>query len=108
MIGLKTGSKPSVLVRKVWNLPEKKFEIRVQKADGTPIVGALISQKLRSYECGVWSGTIGKTDDNGVARVQFAPEETELLTLIEGRDKRELSDEELKRLFSSGQITLKW
>ncbi|MGE5446428.1 MAG: hypothetical protein ACM3SR_17835 [Ignavibacteriales bacterium] len=44
----------------------------------------------------------------GVARVQFAPEETELLTLVKGRQKHELSDEELKELFSIGRITLKW
>lgn len=108
MVGLKTGSKPRVLVRKVWNLPEKGFEIRVQNADGTPVVGASVSQKLRSYECGAWSGTIGKTDNKGVARVQFAPGETELLTLIKGRQRRELSYEELKELFSTGRIALKW
>lgn len=45
MIGLKTGSKPDVLMRKVWNLPEKRFEIRVQRPDGTPVIGALVSQK---------------------------------------------------------------
>lgn len=107
-VGLKTGSKPRELVRKVWNLPEKRFEIHVQKAYGMPVVGALVSQKLRSYECGAWSGTIGKTDTKGVARVQFAPQETELLTLVKSRQKRELSDEELKELFSRGRITLTW
>lgn len=108
VVGLKIGSKPKVLVREVWNLPEKRFEIRVQNADGTPVVGALVSQKLRSYECGAWSGIIGKTDNKGVARLQFAPGETELLTLVKGRQRRELSDEELKKLFSIGQINLKW
>ncbi len=109
MIGLKIGTEPNVWVREAWELPEKKFELRVQKADGTPVAGVLISQKLRSYECGVWSGTIGETDALGTARVQFAPEETELLTLLtKDRKIRELTDEELKELFSKGRITLKW
>jgi hypothetical protein len=109
MIGLKIGTEPSVLVRKVWELPERKFELRVQRADGTRLAGVLISQKLRSYECGVWSGIIGHTDARGIARVQFAPEETELLTLVtKDRKMRELSDEELKELFAKGRITLKW
>ncbi|MBI3697234.1 MAG: hypothetical protein HY238_20660, partial [Acidobacteria bacterium] len=51
--GLTVGPEPDVVVQKAWDLPKRHYELRVRAADGSPAAGVVISQTLRTRECGV-------------------------------------------------------
>ncbi|MBI3698775.1 MAG: hypothetical protein HY238_28550, partial [Acidobacteria bacterium] len=105
--GLTVGPEPDVVVQKAWDLPKRHYELRVRAADGSPAAGVVISQTLRTRECGVSTGAVGQTDAAGVARIEIAAAATERLELAAAnRPPRPLSGAELHALFSQGRITL--
>ncbi len=106
---LRIGSSPREVIRRAWELPRRDYALQVVKPDGSPAVGVSVSQTLRTRDCGARSGGVGQTDAAGVARFQLIAPATDALQLIAaGLPSQDLSEAELRELFSKGRLTVRF
>jgi hypothetical protein len=121
-IGLKLGPEEEIVLKEGWQLTDddsllEKFELRVQTAAGRPRSGVNIYGNWNTNTCG-GSDRIGQTDSKGVARIDLDPSFTRLGLMIGGpysagdpraKDNlRELTEDELRELFSKHKLTIRW
>jgi hypothetical protein len=110
--GIDVGPETNLTLQELWKLeaPERDFVLTVRTAGSAPVAGADVVHTLCvATSCGVanW-GTLATTDDRGVAQLRLIPETTAGLRLEKGGEERELSEEELSRLFAAGRLSLTW
>lgn len=116
--GLKTGIEDKLVIRKAWasgplssqsDLREQDFELKVLTPDGSPRPGVEIAETIRANTCGVLGGSVGETDVNGVARFKIVPSVVAEVELRRGNEKaRRLSEDELRKLFSTKKLIVEW
>ncbi len=128
--GLKLGPEETIVLKKRWQLTQDDyllddFELRVLTAKGAPMRAVDISwQERRNIACGAGQHG-GETDKRGVARIELIPEIIESFTLMQSHGQtavtigefealkskgmvRDLTDSELRTLFSRHKLTIRW
>jgi hypothetical protein len=127
--GLKLDVEPATVLKKRWDLTDEDsllddFELRVLNAKGAPIRGVDISWEERRNLCGGGQHW-GETDSRGFARMQLIPEIIESFTLMRSNGEasvtagefealkskgmvRDLTDAELRTLFTRHNLTIRW
>jgi len=120
--GLVLGPEERLVLRERWELTEddyllEEFALRVLTATGRPRSGVNIYGNWNTNTCG-GGDKIGQTDSKGLARIDLDPSFTRLRLLIggpysegdpESKDKsRDLTDGELRELFSKHKLTIRW
>ena len=120
--GLKTGPEENLVLKERWELNEndslrEEVELRVVTAAGRPRPGINITGAWTTNTCG-GADRIGQTDSKGIARIGVDPSITALGLMIggpysegdtEARNKsRDLTDAELRELFSKHKLTIRW
>lgn len=113
--GLKLGSEIALVVRKAWNfagrmdLPEQGFDLRVVNPEGAPLPGVEIDEMDRANTCGAANGSVGQTNSAGVAHIRLVPQIVANLQLSRANQKpRPLSIAELRELFATRRLTIRW
>ncbi len=108
--GLKlTKPAPYMTIKRIWDVPEEKFEVTVSSADGNPLSGANIEESDCTKTCGRLVRSVGKTGPDGKATVLLHPAAIDSLdmTLPSGQ-QRTLSPQELAELTLTGQLRIVW
>jgi hypothetical protein len=127
--GLKLDPAPATELKKRWDLTDEDsllddFELRVLNGKGLPIKGVDISWEERRNLCGGGQHW-GETDSRGFARMQLIPEIIESFTLMRSNGEasvtagefealkskgmvRDLTDAELRTLFTQHKLTIRW
>jgi hypothetical protein len=115
--GMKTGPEGTVVVKEEWELPDITVELRVLTASGQPRPGVNIYANWNTNTCG-GGDRIAETDATGTARLDLDATFTALGLGIGGpysagdpdaeRNSRDLSDAELRELFSKHKLTIRW
>jgi hypothetical protein len=127
--GLKLGPEATAVLKKRWELTQDDylldaFELRVLDAKGAPMRGVEISWEERRNLCGGGQHW-GETDVHGIARIELIPEIIESLTLMQSNGQatvtegefeelkskgkvRDLTQRELRMLFSRHKLTIRW
>ncbi|MGD1072563.1 MAG: hypothetical protein ABSB15_20755 [Bryobacteraceae bacterium] len=113
-VGLKTGPEQMLILKKAWELNEQDyllddFELRVLTARGAPRPDVAIDESIRTNTCGGGQGEGGRTDASGAAHLELTPQVVASLRLIQpGGETREVTDDELRELFSRHKLTVRW
>jgi hypothetical protein len=120
--GLKTGPDANLALKEQWELTEDDYlfddvEVLVLTANGLPRKDVDVFGNWETNTCG-GSGTIGRTDAKGVARIRVDPSFTYLELMIGGPysagtpeaegKSRDFTDAELRELFSKHRLTIRW
>lgn len=121
-IGLKTGPEQNLVLKETWQLTDEDslrddFDLRVVTPAGQPRKDVDVWGNWLTNTCG-GGDRIGRTDSNGSAQITLDPSFTHLDLMIggpyvagdpEARDKsRDLTDDELRELFSKHKLTVRW
>ena len=110
--GINIEPEDSVVLQQLWEVhaSDRDFVLTVRNAEHQPVSGVDVVHTLCIVNCcGANYGTLATTDGAGVAHVRFAPETTDNLRLeIAGGEERELSEAELRLLFTTGRLTITW
>jgi hypothetical protein len=120
--GLKLSTEKEIVLKEGWQLIDDdslldEFELRVLTATGRPRSGVNIYGNWSTNTCG-GGDRIGQTDSKGIARIDLDPSFTRLGLMIGGpysagdpefKDKsRDLTNGELRELFSKHKLTIRW
>ena len=120
--GLKLGAEENIVLKEGWQFTGddsllEEFELRVLTATGQPRSNINIYGQWKTNECGGRDG-IGRTDSQGTARINLDPSFTALGLMIGGPTSsgdpeskniwRDLTDGELRELFSKHKLTIRW
>jgi hypothetical protein len=120
--GLVLGPEQKLVLKERWELTDDdslldEFQLQVLTAAGRPRSGVNIYGNWNTNTCG-GSDRIGQTDSKGVARIDLDPSFTRLGLMIGGpysagdpraKDNlRELTEDELRELFSKHKLTIRW
>lgn len=111
--GLKVGPEEMIVLKQRWELTPDDyllddFELRVLTAKGAPLRGVDISWVERRNLCGGGQHW-GETDAHGMARMELIPKIIESLTLSQPDGAtRDLTESELRTLFSHHKLTIRW
>jgi hypothetical protein len=111
--GLKLGPEETIVLKQRWELTPDDyllddFELRVLTAKGAPLRGVDISWVERRNLCGGGQHW-GETDAHGMARMELIPQIIESLTLSQPNGAtRDLTESELRTLFSGHKLTIRW
>ena len=120
--GLKTGPEENLVLKEQWELNENDYlleevDLRVLTVTGRPRPGINIYGQWTTNTCG-GGDRIGQTDSKGIARVGLDPSFTALGLMIGGpysegdpeadNKWRDLTDSELRELFSKHKLTIRW
>jgi hypothetical protein len=108
--GLRVGRDPHEVIRKTWQLPSGPFQLRVERPDGTPAPGLFLTGCMKIAECGAnCGGGFGSTNADGVIEASLQSQNIQSLSLIDPQDrKRELTDEEMRELFTNRSVEITW
>jgi hypothetical protein len=121
-IGLKTGPKENLVLKEKWEFTDDDYlsedaELRVLTADGRPRKDVDVYGMWRTNTCG-GGDRIGRTNSEGVAQIQVDPSFSELGLIIGGpysagdpkaeANSRDLTNDELRELFSKHKLTIRW
>ncbi len=109
--GIVVGASDRITESRLWSLAglTRRFTLGVRNTDGTPVVGATVREAVCINACGANDGPVGTTDRNGKAEMTLAPDEIELLVVVNADGKRRnLTDKELSELFEAGHLALTW
>jgi len=120
--GLKLGAEENIVLKEGWQFTGddsllEEFELQVLTATGQPRSGINIYGQWKTNECGGRDG-IGRTDSRGIARIDLDPSFTALGLMLGGPSGagdpeskntwRDLTDGELRELFSKHKLTIRW
>jgi hypothetical protein len=120
--GLKTGAEENLVLKEGWQFtgddsPLQEYELQVLTATGQPRSGINVYGQWRSNTCG-GRDTIGQTDSKGAARIDLDPSFTSVGLMIGGPNSagnsaskdiwRDLTNDELRELFSTHKLTIRW
>ncbi len=111
--GLKLGPEDTLTLKKAWELTKDDyrlddFELRVLTTKGAPRRGVAIDEIYRTNTCG-GGGGVGTTDAHGTARIELIAETIYALSLTRPDGQtRDLTDSELRTLFSRHKLTVRW
>jgi hypothetical protein len=127
--GLKLGPEETIVLKERWELtPEDSllddFELQVLTAKGAPLRGVEIGWIERTNGCGGGQHW-GETDARGTAQFELIPEIIQSFRLMQSNGKaavsanefqtlqsngmvRDLTESELRTLFSQHKLTIRW
>ncbi len=120
--GLKTGSEENLVLKKRWELTDdddlfEDVELRVLSASGQPRKGVDVYGSWRTNTCG-GTARIGQTDAKGLVQISLDPSFTGLELMLGGpssigepeakENSRDLTDDELRELFTKHEATIRW
>ena len=120
--GLKTGPEQDLVLKEKWELTEsddlsQDVELRVLTATGQPRKDVDIWGNWSTNTCG-GHDTIGRTDANGIARINVDPTFTDLTLMIDGpysagdpkgqENSLVLESDQLRQLFLKHKLTVRW
>lgn len=116
-IGMKTGAEETVVYKEQWELQGFTVELQVLTRSGRPRQDVNIWGNWNTNTCG-GADRIDQTDAKGVARIDLDPTFTGLTLMIGGpysagdpegdKNTRELTDAELREVFSKHKLTIRW
>ncbi|HLJ82782.1 MAG TPA: hypothetical protein VKT51_01235 [Candidatus Eremiobacteraceae bacterium] len=107
-VELLVGSERDIVVRRTWTLPFQRVSLKVEDVSGKTVAGQWIEQRIRTHQCGVWSGRAGRTDPQGIAEMRIQPLSVDSMwVLLPGDKERLLTPLELHLLFSRGSLTIR-
>jgi hypothetical protein len=121
-VGLKTGPEANLILKEKWQFTEDDYlfddvELRILTASGRPRKDVDVWGSWHSNTCG-GGGLMGRVDANGRAKIRLDPSFTNVKLMVggpysqgdpEARDKtRDLTDDELRQLFSKHKLTIRW
>ncbi len=120
--GLKTGSEANLILKEKWQFTPDDYlfddvEVLVLTASGQPRKDVDVFGNWETNTCG-GLGTIGRTDEKGIARIRVDPSFTSLELMVGGPyslgdpeaegKSRDFTDAELRELFSKHKVTIRW
>jgi len=116
-VGMKIGSEETVVAKEEWEVTSVTVELKVLTPSGRPRRGVDIYGNWSTNTCG-GHDRIAQTDSKGVARIDLDPTFTALALMIGGpyspgdpegdKNTRDLTDAELREVFSKHRLTIRW
>lgn len=116
-VGMKVPADEAVVIKVVWEVPTFAVQLRVLTQTGRPRPGADVYGSWSTNTCG-GSDRIARTNSTGTVRLDLDAT-FKALTLIAGgpysagdpngnKNTRELTDTEMRELFSKHKLTIRW
>jgi hypothetical protein len=116
-VGMKLPADEAVVVKVAWEVPDFAVQLRVLAPAGRPRPGVDVYGNWSSNTCG-GADRIAQTDGTGTVRLDLDATFTGLTLMIGGpyragdpegeKNTRELTGSELRELFSTHKLTIRW
>jgi hypothetical protein len=111
-VGMKLGPEETLVLKEQWELTKNDYlsdevQLRVLTATGRPRSSVDIYVSWRTNTCG-GGDRIGQTDSKGIAQIDLDPSFTGLELRKPNDESRDLTDDELRELFSKHKLTIRW
>ncbi len=116
-LGFEVPGTPEIVLRRPgWgrdSLPSDHYRLNVRKVDGMPAKALSVVSQERHWEYGAWDGPSGLTNDTGDVELDLTASTVDWILLCPSggtqadcQQGRRLSNEEMRRLFTTHTLTI--